>query len=68
MLPGQMLSVQIITKKRIIIGAVTAEVFLTLSLCGGGVVVVVVVCKVIFVSNPTEGYVRLSCVVVELGF
>ena len=25
------------------------------------------VCKVIFVSNPTEGYVRLSCVVVELG-
>ena len=30
---------------------------------GGGVV-----CKVIFVSNPTLGYVRLSWVVVELGF
>ena len=31
------------------IGSVTAEILLTMSLCGGGGVV----CKVIFMSNPT---------------
>ena len=35
--------------------------------CVGGVVVEVV-CKVLFVSNPTLCYVRLRLVVVELGF
>ena len=33
------------------IGSVTAEILLTLSLCGGGVVWV---CKVIFMFNPTK--------------
>ena len=37
--------------------------FLWWGVGGGGVV-----CKVIFMSNPTFGYVRLSWVVVELGF
>ena len=39
---------------------IRVELLLTLSLCGGWWVVVVVLCKVIFMSNPTYGYVRLS--------